>query len=76
LRDNYVEDKDASFRFDYQIDFLRWALTVPDYHLEWLLCVRGKNDKLFGFISGVPVTLRIRDKIMPFSEINYLCVHK
>ena len=27
LRDNYVEDDDAMFRFDYSRDFLRWALT-------------------------------------------------
>lgn len=29
LYKNYVEDDDAMFRFDYSIDFLRWALTPP-----------------------------------------------
>ena len=29
LRDNYVEDDEAMFRFDYQKEFLRWALQVP-----------------------------------------------
>lgn len=51
-------------------------MTVPGYHPEWIVCVRGNNGKLYGFICGVPVTLRIREKIQPFSEINYLCVHK
>lgn len=31
LRDNYVEDSENTFRFDYQVDFLRWALLVPGY---------------------------------------------
>lgn len=26
LNENYVEDKDAMFRFDYQPEFLKWAL--------------------------------------------------
>lgn len=29
LTKNYVEDDDNMFRFDYSIDFLRWALTPP-----------------------------------------------
>jgi glycylpeptide N-tetradecanoyltransferase len=31
LRDNYVEDSEHTFRFDYPIDFLRWALLIPGY---------------------------------------------
>jgi len=76
LWDNYVEDKDASFRFDYQIDFLKWALSVPDFIPEWILAVRGNNNKLYGFITGVPVTLRIWKEVVKMAEINYLCVHK
>ena len=53
---NYVEDSDNTLRFDYSIDFLRWALTPPGFKKNWLLGVRGgKKNKLFGFISGVPV---------------------
>ena len=26
---NYVEDDDAMFRFDYSVNFLRWALQPP-----------------------------------------------
>jgi glycylpeptide N-tetradecanoyltransferase len=29
LTKNYVEDDDNMFRFDYSIEFLRWALTPP-----------------------------------------------
>jgi len=29
LAENYVEDDDSMFRFDYSIDFLRWALLPP-----------------------------------------------
>ena len=58
LRDNYVEDKDANFRFDYQKEFLRWALMVPKQFPDWLVGIRGgKKNKMFGFISGIPVRM-------------------
>jgi len=28
------------------------------------------------FISGIPIQLRIRDKVLNCSEVNFLCVHK
>lgn len=31
LNENYVEDDDAMFRFDYQPEFLRWALQPPGW---------------------------------------------
>jgi glycylpeptide N-tetradecanoyltransferase len=37
--------------------------------------VGGKN-RLMGFITGVPVHMRIYDKQLPMAEINFLCVHK
>ncbi|KIY43592.1 N-myristoyl transferase [Fistulina hepatica ATCC 64428] len=77
---NYVEDKDASFRFQYSAEFLQWlvkALKPPGYHKEWHLGVRVASSKrLVAFISGVPITLRIRKHTILASEINYLCVHK
>jgi glycylpeptide N-tetradecanoyltransferase len=77
LTRNYVEDDDNMFRFDYSIPFLQWALTPPGYHKEWLFGVRGgKNNKLFGFISGIPVHLNVRGKKLLMAEINFLCVHK
>eukprot|EP00828_Plagiopyla_frontata_P019513 TRINITY_DN2494_c0_g1_i1.p1 TRINITY_DN2494_c0_g1~~TRINITY_DN2494_c0_g1_i1.p1 ORF type:complete len:471 (+),score=88.41 TRINITY_DN2494_c0_g1_i1:198-1610(+) len=78
LRDNYVEDDDNMFRFDYSVEFLRWALLVPNNYKEWLVGVRvSKSKKLVGFISGVPVhmILNQKDKVK-MAEINFLCVHK
>jgi len=65
------------FRFDYSVKFLQWALTPPGYKKEWLFGVRGgKKDKLFGFISGIPVHMIVNGKKITKAEINFLCVHK
>ena len=86
LKDHYVEDDDAMFRFNYSKDFLRWALTPPGWLKFWHVGLRANNsNKLVGFISGVPATIAIRgaqktdegDKVEKrMSEINFLCVHK
>lgn len=63
LTQNYVEDDDNMFRFDYSIKFLQWALTPPGYKKDWLFGVRGgKKNKLFGFISGIPVHMNVNGK--------------
>ncbi|XP_065196244.1 glycylpeptide N-tetradecanoyltransferase 1-like [Sycon ciliatum] len=77
LRDNYVEDDDMTFRFDYSREFLKWVLLPPGYKLDWLVGVRVKsNNKLVGFISGIPVHIRIYSKTLSLAEVNFLCVHK
>ena len=77
LTQNYVEDDDAMLRFDYSVKFLQWALTPPGYKKDWLFGVRGgKKNKLFGFISGIPVHLNVNGKKVTKAEINFLCVHK
>jgi glycylpeptide N-tetradecanoyltransferase len=77
LTQNYVEDDDAMFRFDYSIKFLQWALTPPGYKKDWLFGVRGgKKNKLFGFISGIPVHVNVNGKKVLMAEINFLCVHR
>ncbi|KAL4077148.1 acyl-CoA N-acyltransferase [Scleroderma yunnanense] len=74
---NYVEDDEASFRFQYSAEFLEWALKPPGYYKEWHLGVRvSTNKKLVAFISGIPITLRVRGNMFRASEINFLCVHK
>ena len=61
LTQNYVEDDDNMFRFDYSIRFLQWALSPPGYFKDWLFGVRGgKKNRLYGFISGIPVHVNIR----------------
>ncbi|KAF7967211.1 hypothetical protein HWV62_35134 [Athelia sp. TMB] len=53
------------------------ALKPPGYHKEWHIGVRVRsNKKLVAFISGVPLSLRVRENTVLASEINYLCVHK
>ncbi|KAJ7581232.1 N-myristoyl transferase [Mycena floridula] len=77
LSGHYVEDDAASFRFNYTSEFLKWALGPPGYHPSWHIGVRvTSNKKLVAFISGVPLTLRVRKNIIKTSEINFLCVHK
>lgn len=76
LRDHYVEDSDHMFRFDYQKEFLKWAILPPKQNADWVLGVRGgKNNKLFGFITGIPIKLRIKSNVVKMTEINFLCVH-
>jgi len=77
LSGHYVEDDVASFRFQYSAHFLHWALQPPGYHKEWHIGVRvASNKKLVAFISGVPMTIRVRDNTFKASEVNFLCVHK
>ncbi|KAL0586393.1 hypothetical protein ABG067_004006 [Albugo candida] len=77
LTENYVEDDGNTFRFDYSIDFLRWALLVPGYNTEWHIGVRNeKTNKLMAFISGIPARVRVYQHYLDVAEINFLCVHK
>lgn len=77
LVQNYVEDDDAMFRFDYSIPFLRWAVLPPGYKPEWIVGVRGgSKKKLYGCITGIPVSMNLNGKSVTCAEINFLCVHK
>lgn len=77
LNENYVEDDDAMFRFDYQPDFLKWALQPPGWRAEWHVGVRvAKSGLMVGFISAIPGHVWIYDKVEKIVEINFLCVHK
>lgn len=77
LTENYVEDDDSMFRFDYSVEFLRWALKPPEYLRSWHLGVRVKGGgKLVGFITGIPATISVYEKEIKMAEINFLCVHK
>jgi len=77
LNENYVEDDEATFRFDYSKEFLRWALFPPGWRRDWHVGVRvAASGKLVAFISAVPVLLHIREHSQTLPEVNFLCVHK
>ncbi|KAH8087475.1 Glycylpeptide N-tetradecanoyltransferase, partial [Filobasidium floriforme] len=77
LSENYVEDDDASFRLHYSKEFLHWALAPPEYVADWHLGVRQtSNKKLVAFISGIPLSTRVRDHTIKTAEINFLVTHK
>lgn len=77
LNENYVEDDDNMFRFDYAPEFLKWALQPPGWTADWHCGVRVvKSNKLVGFISAVPATIRIYNHTQRMAEVNFLCVHK
>merc|ERR1711972_902376 len=77
LSENYVEDDDSMFRFDYSVNFLRWALKPPGYLRHWHLGVRVKTTlKLVGFITGIPANIQVYENNIKMVEINFLCVHK
>lgn len=77
LNKNYIEDDDNMFRLKYSVDLLRWCLLVPGYIPEWHLAIRKKdNKKIIGFITGIPINIKIGDDIKKICEINFLCIHK
>ena len=77
LAENYVEDDDNMFRFDYSKEFLQWALMSPGFHQDWHVGVRQvSNNRLRGFITGIPVEQSVYGKRSVMAEINFLCVHK
>lgn len=76
LKENYVGDSTGAYRFRYTPNFLRWALTPPNYQKEWIIGVRVKsNKKLVGFISGVPLKVSIKGELISMAGIDFLCIH-
>lgn len=77
LNENYVEDRDSTFRFNYSREFFNWALKPPGWKRDWHVGVRVKNtNRLIAFISAIPVTLQVRGQKIKSVEINFLCIHK
>ncbi|CAF1096007.1 unnamed protein product [Adineta steineri] len=77
LDEHYIEDDGNNFRLKSSMPFLRWALCVPDWLKKFHVGVRvTKSSKLVGFISAVPIRIRVYDKELSMVDINFLCVHK
>jgi len=55
------------------------ALLTPDHKKTWHVGLRATHNdkrKLCAFISGIPVTIRVRNNTFASVEINFLCIHK
>ena len=77
LSGHFVEDGEAMFRFRYSKSILKWAMMSPGWIKDWHIGVRAtQSRKLVAFISAIPLELRIRDKVLHASEVNFLVVHK
>jgi glycylpeptide N-tetradecanoyltransferase len=49
----------------------------PGWKKQWHRGVRAsQSKKLVAFIAAIPVELRVRDKTLHASEVNFLCIHK
>ncbi|KAM0455331.1 hypothetical protein ACHAO4_004216 [Trichoderma viride] len=77
LNGHYVEDDEAMFRFNYGPGILKWAMMPPGWAKHYHVGVRAtQSRKLVAFISAIPVPVRVRNKTITVSEVNFLCVHK
>ncbi|UKZ65468.1 uncharacterized protein TrAtP1_006667 [Trichoderma atroviride] len=77
LNGHYVEDDEAMFRFNYGPGILKWAMMPPGWAKHYHVGVRAtQSRKLVAFISAIPVRVRLRNKTITASEVNFLCVHK
>jgi glycylpeptide N-tetradecanoyltransferase len=77
LNDNYLEDKSGTTKFAYSKETLRWILKCPDYFPELFICIRLSSDKkIVATICGIPMHVKVLDKIMKQVEINLLCINK
>lgn len=77
LNENYIDEDDNTLRFHYSPQFLLWALCPPGWQSQWHCGVRvNSSQKLVGFISAVPATVKIFDTEMKMVEVIFMCVHK
>jgi glycylpeptide N-tetradecanoyltransferase len=81
LAEHYVEDDDNMFRFNYSVDFLKWALKSPGWIRDWHLGIRARSKegvlgRMLAIITAIPVEMNVYEKHMPMVEINFLCVHQ
>ncbi|XP_039547098.1 glycylpeptide N-tetradecanoyltransferase 1b isoform X2 [Pimephales promelas] len=77
LNENYTEEDDNTLRLHYSPQFLLWALCPPGGQSQWHCGVRvNSSQKLVGFISAIPATMKVFDIELKMVEVNFLCVHK
>ena len=81
LKSNYIGDDSHLFGMEYSKDFLKWYLSPPGMHKEWLVSVLKedkikKKKKMIGFISAIPTKVNINGTEVQMAKANLLCVKK
>ena len=81
LKSNYIGDESHLFGTEYSKEFLKWYLSPPGFHREWLISVlkedKIKNKKkMIGFISAIPSKIFINGNEVQMAKVNFLCVKK
>jgi glycylpeptide N-tetradecanoyltransferase len=77
LNNNYLELCNDNIRFAYSTESIKWITMCPDYFPELFICVRTVNSKrIISTIFGIPVKIKVYDKIIEQVEIDLLCVSK
>lgn len=77
LLDNYIENSTSTFKSNYTIPFLRWALSPPGWRIDWTIGIKDSvTCELIAFINATPVNLNIDQITRKSAGINFLCVHK
>lgn len=71
LKDHYVCDE--TFKLSYSIETLKWAAEIPGY--KNIGICKNDTEELIGYVSSVPVTVRVIDTSLKMVQINFLCVH-
>ena len=70
----YADNPDVKTRFHYSKDFLKWFLMPPNYYKDLLIGIKF-NNKIVATIFGIPMTIKLHDKVVKMIEINFLCIH-
>lgn len=68
LHDHYVCDE--TFRLSYSLETLKWATSHESRGIR-----EDASDTLIGYISSVPIKVRVCQDVLPMVQINFLCVH-
>ena len=71
----YCDDINDENKFHYSQEMLKWFLMPPNYYKDLLVGIKA-NGKLVATIFGIPMSIKIFDKVIKMIEINFLCIHR
>jgi glycylpeptide N-tetradecanoyltransferase len=77
LNANYLELDDLNMHFAYSTESIKWIVQSVNHFPELFICVRIVNTKkIIATIFGIPVKVKVYDKIVSQVEIDLLCISK